>query len=415
MGQSDIVIVGAGPAGMAAALALSQSGWRVSLAGPPANPDDRRTTAVMMPGVDFLARLGVDVRGEDAAPLRTMRIVDATRRLVRSPTVTFRCGEIGEEAFGYNIANRRLNDLLADAIARDGAIERFGQAVTRWMPETDSVCLGLGDDHTLQGRLAVAADGRASAGREAAGIHVRTRSLPQVALVTTFRHERPHEDTSNEFHTEHGPFTQVPLADPDRSSLVWVTSPAEADRLSGLTEEAFCLALEQRMQSMLGRISQPGSRQPWPLSATLPAGFAARRVALVGEAAHVFPPIGAQGLNLGLRDVMDLATVLEGVPDPGAPHVLARYAGRRRPDILARAGAVNALNGTLLSDLLPAQIARSAGLGLLRSLSPLRGFFMREGMAPGSGLRHLAGELGGLGKEVGRKVAAGHQQQKARH
>lgn len=415
MGQSDIVIVGAGPAGMAAALALSQAGWTVALAGPPANPDDRRTTAIMMPGIAFLDSLGVDVRDGEAAPLRTMRIVDATRRLVRSPAVTFRCGEIGEEAFGYNIANRHLNDLLASAVAADPAIARFEQAVTSWMPEADSICLALGDGHTLAGRLAVAADGRNSAGREAAGIRVRTRSLPQVALVTTFRHERPHEDISTELHTEHGPVTQVPLADPKRSSLVWVTSPAEADRLAVLGDDEFCVAIERRMESMLGRISDPGPRQAWPLSASLPAGFAAGRVALVGEAAHVFPPIGAQGLNLGLRDVKDLVATLEGASDPGAAHVLARYAARRRPDILARAGAVNALNGTLLSGFLPAQIARSAGLGLLRSLSPLRGFFMREGMAPGSGLRRLAEDFGSLGKEVGRKVTSGHQQQKPGH
>ncbi|MFP1632624.1 UbiH/UbiF family hydroxylase [Zhengella sp. ZM62] len=411
MAQTDIVIVGAGPAGMAAALALAQAGWTVALAGPPANAGDLRTTAIMMPGIAFLRGLGVDIADADAAPLRTMRIVDATRRLIRSPTVTFRAGEIGEDAFGYNIANRRLNELLAAAVASSGTIRRHEQAVTSWMPEEDGVSVSLGDGHMLRGRLGVAADGRASPGREAAGIHVRSRPLPQVALVTTFHHERPHEDTSTELHTEHGPVTQVPLADPHRSSLVWVSAPDEAERLAGLAEDAFCMALEQRLDSMLGKISHPGPRQPWPLSATLPSAFAARRIALVGEAAHVFPPIGAQGLNLGLRDVTDLASVLEGAGDPGAPEVLARYTARRRPDILARAGAVNALNGTLLSDFLPAQIARSAGLALLRSLPPLRGFFMREGMAPGTGFGRFADDLRSLGKEVGRKMTARHQQQ----
>lgn len=412
MERTDIVIVGAGPAGMAAALALAGNGWQVALAGPPANAGDLRTTAIMMPGVAFLDSLGVSVTGAEAAPLRTMRIIDATRRLVRSPAVTFRSGEIGEDAFGYNIANRRLNDLLAAAVAGHPAITRHEQAVTAWMPEADGIGVTLDGGHVLRARLAVAADGRASAGRDAAGIHVRSRTLPQVALVTTFRHERPHEDTSSELHTEHGPFTQVPLADPHRSSLVWVCAPEEAERLAALTGDAFCLAVEQRMESMLGRISDPGPRQAWPLSASLPAAFAGRRIALVGEAAHVFPPIGAQGLNLGLRDVMDLAAVLEGASDPGAPEVLARYTARRRPDILARAGAVNALNATLLSGFLPAQIARSAGLSLLRSLPPLRGFFMREGMAPGTGFRRFAEDFTkpGLRKEIGRNVSAGHQE-----
>lgn len=140
------------------------------------------------------------------------------------------------------------------------------------------------------------------------------------------------------------------------------------------------------MQSMLGRVSVEPGRQVYPLAALLPARFAQNRVALIGEAAHVFPPIGAQGLNLGIRDVADLVDIVsQNRGEPGSARMLAAYDARRRPDILARSGAVNLLNRSLLSDLLPAQLARSAGLGFLGGFAPVRAFFMREGMRPGSG------------------------------
>ena len=148
------------------------------------------------------------------------------------------------------------------------------------------------------------------------------------------------------------------------------------------------------MQSMLGRVSVEPGRQIYPLGATLPARFAQNRVALVGEAAHVFPPIGAQGLNLGMRDVRDLvAIVSENRIDPGAESALSAYDRKRRPDVLARAGAVNLLNLSLLSDMLPAQLARSAGLGVVGGFAPLRALFMREGLQPGSGFARVFSEL----------------------
>ena len=154
------------------------------------------------------------------------------------------------------------------------------------------------------------------------------------------------------------------------------------------------------MQSVLGRVSVEPGRQVYPLGATLPARFAQNRVALVGEAAHVFPPIGAQGLNLGIRDVRDLVvTVTENRTSPGSEKALSAYDRRRRPDVLARAGAVNLLNLSLLSDMLPAQLARSASLSVVGGFAPLRALFMREGLQPGSG---FASMLSGLREQVRR-------------
>ncbi len=385
-----VLVSGGGPAGMMAALALAAQGTPSVLAGPETAADDRRTTALMMPAIRFLDDIGVwaDVAPE-AAPLASMRIVDATRRLIRSPAVTFRAVEIDEEAFGYNIPNAVLNRKLAEAVAAQGAIRRVEKPVIEYRHNSDHVTATLSGGDVLHARLVVAADGRNSLAREAAGIAARRWSYPQTAVVLTFAHSLPHHDISTEFHTEEGPFTQVPLKG-RRSSLVWVVSPAHAEALLALDEKALAARVEDRMQSMLGAVTLETPPQAWPLSGLAPHAFAARRTILIGEAAHVFPPIGAQGLNLGTRDVETLLMAIGKDPaDPGSDRVIRAYDRARRPDILARTGSVDALNRSLLSPMLPAQIARNAGLEMLRAFAPLRAFFMREGLRPGSGFAHF--------------------------
>lgn len=398
-----ILVVGTGPVGLIAALSLSRAGFSVDIAGPDVRVDDRRTTALMVPALNHLGQLGVlDAIEAGAAPLAVMRIVDATSRLIRSPVVTFRASEIGERHFGLNIPNRHLNTVLADAVLADPKITRKKGLVASWRLETDRAVAVLSDGGEIEAPLAVAADGRLSPARDAAEIRTVSHDYPQAALVLNFAHGRPHGSVSTEFHTETGPFTQVPLPG-DRSSLVWVVRPETAEELAGLDDAALSRRVEDRMQSMLGRVAVEPGRQIYPLSAKVPLSFGRNRVALLGEAAHVFPPIGAQGLNLGIRDVVDLVDSVEQSPaDPGAPGVLAAYNLKRRPDILARTGAVDLLNRSLLSDLLPAQFARTAGLGLLGVFGPLRAFFMREGMRPGSG---LSATLDGLREQVRRKRA----------
>jgi len=390
-----ILVAGTGPTGLAAALALARVGRSVVVAGPLPAADDRRTTALMRPALAFLEGLGLaeDLR-DVAAPLASMRIVDATSRLIRSPAVTFRAAEIGEEFFGLNIPNLELNAALARKVRQEKNIVWKEETVANWRPAADQVEAQLSGGTILRAALAVAADGRNSPARQAAGITTRRRELQQSAMVLNFTHSRHHGFTSTEFHTEHGPCTQVPLPGGFRSSLVWVTRPSEAEELMALDEAALSQRLEERQQSFLGKVTIEPGRQLFPLASVLPMRFGAQRIALVGEAAHVFPPITAQGLNLGLRDVMDLVEVVRSNPeDPGSTSALTQYDARRRPDVTARSGAVNFINATLLSDMLPAQLLRGAGLGLLESLPILRGFFMREGMSPGSGFAALLPRL----------------------
>ncbi|MFI0845741.1 UbiH/UbiF family hydroxylase [Mesorhizobium sp. IMUNJ 23232] len=384
--RSDVIVAGTGPAGMLAALAFSRAGFSVGLAGPTSNRADGRTTALMAPALAVLDSVGVLSEIEpEAAPLRIMRIVDGTHRLVRSPVVTFHAGEIGEPHFGLNIPNQVLNSALESAVRQSSDIRWHESLVNGWDIGEAQVAARLADGSAVAAKLAVAADGRNSPARTAVGIRVSTKTYPQSALVLSFAHTRGHAFASTEFHTESGPFTQVPLPC-DRSSLVWVMPPKEAERLAGLPEEELSRIVEARMQSMLGKVTVDSACQIYPLSASLPAAFAKNRVALVGEAAHMFPPIGAQGLNLGVRDIQQLVEIASNNrDDPGAAKALATYDAKRRPDILARTGAVSLLNRSLLSDLLPAQLARSAGLGALGAFAPLRALFMREGLRPGSG------------------------------
>ncbi len=382
-----IVVAGAGHVGLIAAIALAKSFDNVVSLGVLPEGTDKRTTALMMPAIKFLRQIGLWENIEPhAAPITTMRILDGTNRLIRSPAVTFEASEIDEQAFGYNIPNVTLTSVLGDAL-KNSTVKHVSASATHYHPIENAIAVEAGDGSMFNANIIVAADGRSSLAREAAGISARTWSYNQTAIVLSFSHGRDHHDISTEFHTEQGPFTQVPLSG-KRSSLVWVTTPAHAAELLELTRDQLAMRVEERMQSMLGAVTIDVDPQSWPLSGLVPTSFARNRVFLAGESAHVFPPIGAQGLNLGVRDV---ETLLETLPndgmDLGSANVMSTYNRKRSPDIIARTGAVDALNRSLLSDFLPVQMIRSGGLELLRAFSPLRGFVMREGLRPGSGFR----------------------------
>jgi 2-octaprenyl-6-methoxyphenol hydroxylase len=232
--SANILVAGSGPAGLIAALGFAQAGFAVTLAGPEAANADRRTTALMNPALNMLDRLGVlESLRPQAAPLKTMRIVDATRRLIRSPVVTFRAGEIGEEQFGLNLPNSALNPALRAAVSAHPGIKWRKALIQSWRLAGSSALAVLDDGGAVTASLAVAADGRLSPAREAAGISASVRTYPQAALVLNFSHSGDHAFTSTEFHTETGPFTQVPLPG-NRSSLVWVVAPETAEELAAL-------------------------------------------------------------------------------------------------------------------------------------------------------------------------------------
>jgi 2-octaprenyl-6-methoxyphenol hydroxylase len=382
----DVVVIGGGPAGLAATVALAQSGAKTALIARRMPYADNRTTALLGDSVGFLQGLEVWSRCMDAAaPLQVMRLVDDSGRLIRAPEVRFSSDEIGLDQFGYNIENHALMAALEGRAAELEELVRFDDEADAISPEDKIVAIRTISGQSLEGRLVVGADGRQSLSRKAADIEVRRRELDQAALTFNISHARPHRNISTEFHTPQGPCVFVPLPG-DRCSVVWVTAPKEAARLMALTDDEISEAAELRSHSIFGRIRVEAGRHLFPLAIEQPRRFAQRRIALVGEAAHVLPPIGAQGLNMGLRDAADIADLVrEAVvsgDDPGAEQLLDRYHTARRADVASRTLAIDLANRSLLSDFLPVQSLRAAGLHLIGSIGPLRRIAMREGLAP---------------------------------
>ena len=380
------VVVGGGPAGLTAAIALAQGGLTTVLAGKRPAKSDNRTTALLGGSVAALEALGVwELCRAQTAPLKIMRIVDDTGRLWRAPEAKFEANEIDLEAIGYNIENRDLVAALESRARTLPNLRLIDDEVVGVTSDDAAVTVALKNGETLRAPLAVGADGRRSLSRAAARIGVDERHYAQVALTVCLTHSRPHRDSSTEFHTPTGPFTLVPLPG-QRSSLVWVLDPAGAEELAALDDAALSDEIERAAHSILGKVQVEPGRGLFPLSVATARRFGDRRIALVGEAAHVVPPIGAQGLNLGLLDAAAIAELAveahRGGRDIGGDDVLARYDRMRRADVGSRTFAIDLLNRTLLTDFLPVQGVRGLGLYMIDRIGPLRRAVMREGIAP---------------------------------
>ena len=395
--ETDILIAGGGVAGLTAAAAFGTAGFSVLCVDPvppvtavEAEGADLRSTAFLMPAVRLLQRAGLWERlAGEAAALRVMRVADAggPEGVIRE-TADFTAAEIGEEVFGYNLPNWLLRrEMVARLEAIEGAALRAGAGLAEITPRSRQMLARLTDGSLVAARLLVAADGRDSMVREALGIGARRWGHGQKALVFNVRHERPHEGVSIEIHRSGGPFTLVPMPDHEgvpRSAVVWMEAGPRAAELAALPEPAFEAALNARACGALGRLRLAGRRQIWPIVAQVAARLDGPRTALVAEAAHVIPPIGAQGLNMSLRDIatlLDLAVAArEAGGDIGGAELLARYHRTRHGDILTRVAGVEALNLVSAAGVPALRDLRRAGLRLLHGVAPLRQRAMRLGL-----------------------------------
>ncbi|HEY4141534.1 MAG TPA: FAD-dependent monooxygenase, partial [Pseudolabrys sp.] len=248
------IVVGGGPAGLTAAIALAQGGIATVLAGKRPARADNRTTALLAGSVAALETLGVwPLCAGQAAPLKIMRIVDDTGRFWRAPEVKFDCAEIDREAFGQNIENRHLVAALEQHARTLPNLQLIEDDVTSVSPQTYAATVTLKSGESLSAPLVVGADGKNSVCRKAASIGFDARDYKQVALTVCLKHSRPHRDSSTEFHTPSGPFTLVPLPG-NRSSLVWVLDPQRANEIAELDDVALADEIERAAHSILGKI-----------------------------------------------------------------------------------------------------------------------------------------------------------------
>jgi 2-octaprenyl-6-methoxyphenol hydroxylase len=391
---TDILISGGGVAGLTAACALGSAGFRVICVDPtPPVTDagdegaDLRTTAFLQPSIPVLQAAGLWSRLEPhAAALQVMRIIDAggpepEARLTKD----FDAADISDAPFGWNLPNWLLRREMVARLAELPTVSfRPGTGFARMLVRDAEALVTLTDGTQVAAKLVIGADGRNSPVREAAGIAAKTTRYGQKALAFAVTHDIPHQNVSTEVHRSGGPFTLVPL--PDRqgrpaSAVVWMETGPEVARLAALPVPDFEAEMTTRSSGVLGPLTLVSRRSVWPIISQIADRLSGPRTVLMAEAAHVVPPIGAQGLNMSLAD---LATLLDLCAqhrdDPGAPAVTEAFHRARHLEIQARVTGIDLLNRASMAASPLLRDLRAKALDALYSARPVRQILMRTGL-----------------------------------
>jgi 2-octaprenyl-6-methoxyphenol hydroxylase len=385
----DVVIAGGGGIGLALACALADAlgpAARIAVADRLgfAGGRDVRASAVAAGSRRLLTALGVwaplaaHAQAVTAVDITDSALDDAFRPVLVSYDNTV---ENGEPAT-HIVENQRLQAAILAGVSQRASVTLLGgAAVTGYRPHEHGADVDLADGRALRAALVVAADGRASRLREAAGIAVVGWQYAQVGIVATVAHEKPHRSRAVQHFLPAGPFAILPLVG-NRSCITWTEAEDKGRAIAALEDAGFLAEVEKRFGHRLGTITLAGPRGVWPLEMHLARALVADRLALTGDAAHLVHPIAGQGFNLGLRDVAALTEVVADAArlgmDIGSSIVLARYERWRRTDAALSAAAFDGLNRLFSSDWTLLRTARSAGLGLVERLPALKQFFVAE-------------------------------------
>jgi 2-octaprenyl-6-methoxyphenol hydroxylase len=385
---ADALIVGGGPSGLVMAAVLGTAGFE-TICLERATPriiaknimGDRRTTALSYGSVEILKTAAIWPKiASYACPIRDIRIADQNSPLF----LDFHDREIGQGPFGWIIENHIFRAALRDRVRALKSVRLVTSAVIKSF-RFDDCCarVTLEDGRLFEAALAIGADGRHSASREAAAIKSYGWNYNQAAIVCTITHEKSHQNVAVEHFLAGGPLATLPMTK-KRSSIVWTETKAAAQHLMQMNEEEFTKALQFKVEGWLGKIRLTGARNLHSLSLSRAQRLIAKRFALIGDAAHGIHPIAGQGFNLGMGDIGALRDeILRGAAlglDRGDSTILRAYERRRRfangnmvfmTDILDR----------LFSNSIPSVVsARRFGLGVVQKMAPLRRFFMKEAM-----------------------------------
>ncbi|MEM1431643.1 MAG: FAD-dependent monooxygenase [Pseudomonadota bacterium] len=393
--RADVFIAGGGIAGLSTALAFGRAGFLVVLASPAppvteqqGDGSDLRSTAFLQPAKALFEEIGLwEALAEDAVPLEGLRLVDSVGwPPVARDTREFRASDLGEACFGWNLLNWRVSRGLMEVLRREAGVDlRFGASFASMLTRSTEAIVRLDTGDSVAARMVIAADGRGSAVREAAGIGVDITRYGQKALAFTTTHPIPHQNVSTEIYNEGGPFTMVPLPDVQgrpASAIVWMNPGARALELAAMDPAEFNAVMSERSCHHLGPLELASDRRVWPIVSQCAERLTGERTAILAEAAHVVPPIGAQGLNTSLNDVIVLRDLARDAPEAlGTAGMLSHYARARAPDIRARVAAIDLFNRVTRSGDTRMQALRLNAMKAIHDLRPLRQTIMRAGMA----------------------------------
>jgi 2-octaprenyl-6-methoxyphenol hydroxylase len=394
----EVVIAGGGFTGRALALALTKlapKGFRVALVdadpsfgeGPRREAvaqEDARALALSAATKNLLSVL--DVWTSLRPPPEPISSIDITDSRLNAELRPHFLGFDDELKSGkpaaYLVEYGALYRALEAAVRTEKPIEILApDTVVDYSTDDFSVVAKLGSGAEIKARLLVASDGKRSRLREAAGIKCVSWSYPQLGIVTTVAHTRPHHGRAVQHFLPAGPFAMLPLTG-NRSSIVWTEEKERGAAIMALDEEGFTRELATRFGARLGEIKLAGPRQSFPLEFQIARSFIADRLALIGDAAHVVHPLAGQGLNIGMRDVAALAeTIVEEARlglDIGSGPGLERYQRWRRFDSAFSGAVMDGLNRLFSNDNSPLRVLRDLGLGLVDRVPELKRFLVRE-------------------------------------
>jgi 2-octaprenyl-6-methoxyphenol hydroxylase len=390
--DAELVVAGAGLNGLLLAVACAGAGLAVAVVDPQAPAAmldqgfDGRTSAIAYGSQRVLAGLGLwPAVADDAEPILEIRVADDNSPLfLHYDHRDLAAGDDPPPPLGYIVENRVLRRALFEQARALPALRLIaGRRITAVEAGSGGAVARLDDGGMLRCRLVAAADGKDSPLRRGARIHAVEWRYAQTSIVTTVAHARPHAGIAVEHFLPAGPFAILPMTG-NRSSIVWTEQADLARAILALPEAEFAAELRARFGNFLGAIEPVGPRWSYALSLLLAERYAACRLALVGEAAHVIHPIAGQGLNIGIRDVAAVAELIidqrrRGL-DIGDDEVLSRYQRRRRTDALVLAAVTDGLNRLFSNTLGPLRLARDLGLAAVNRLPPAKRALMRHAM-----------------------------------
>ncbi len=390
---TDVFIAGAGLAGSIAALSYAKSARNVVLADPfsynESSKFDYRTTAYLQPSKSFLELIGVwDCVKQSAMPLEVMKIIDASGNgdtgEIKSEK-NFNSSEISDLPFGWNVKNSVMRSTLQNLIEGQGNCKLIKDtSAVDFLSRDDAAYVKLSSGKTVKAKLVIAADGRNSVLRKKTGISVKTYNFGQKALAFAVTHSIPHKNISTEIHLSGGPFTLVPLQDHNgkpSSAVVWMDKSENAAKLMDMKEKEFEEEMTRRSCNILGPLKLASKRSIWPIISQIADRIYSQRLALIGETAHVVPPIGAQGLNMSVADIKLLNDLNKKYPDElGSTHSLTEYQKNRIADIRQRVIGVSTLNHISISENKVVQNIRAFGLENFFQVPTVKNSAMKLGL-----------------------------------